>query len=379
MARTGFLPVPVTTRTRSALGLMVAILLVGLSTRPATPASITIVLLDHGFVGDDFSIRGVGFGDRKGKLALVPLEGQRKGKLKILSWTDTRIDALIAGGEPGAAELQVTTKARETLTEPFTIDPPTFDTRWGWGIGPDPAPRGSFAAVRLEGGGKGTPRLTVAGIPVKVKLSHKVTPDSSLLPMWVFPVPESLADGPHDVVAITKQGTATAPGGLNVEGDDAPLGDDFLEFTLESLDVQGQPIEDLEVTLRIDSKVIETTASISEGLARVEVDRAGGPTIRLRFGMTYHTMSPLPYASTYPEFYGSWITYEEITGRGDQTLWASWRGPQTDHEMTVLEVGGGQIRGTFSGTIERNYGDDGTNLRRIRDGTFILTPKPRVR
>lgn len=245
------------------------------------------------------------------------------------------------------------------------------------------APRGSFASVVVYGDGK-KPKVTVGGVKVRLKNAKpfaKVTSDVSTSNFeWVFRVPDKLDDGEHEIVARTKNGTVTSePGkGLFVQGDDGPLGREFVEVTITELDGSGKLVPETARTFRFEANEVKTEQLFYSGRRAICGGSFDGSKITMEFGFELWTQMPLPAHFFYPAFTGAWFRFTEQPRR-DKTWWSSENmGSDTMYESFVTKVGGGQCEGTFEGVVRRFSGTQAPRDLHMQ-GTFLLDCTPRLR
>jgi len=217
--------------------LTVLVSLLGLSAEPLR-AELAAVEPDRGTRGTTLTLTGSGFSPagKKPKLkALVDGVKSNGLKLKIVTFSDTAIQAEVTGGKPGLYDVAVEPKKSPAMTLADAFEICLVEN----------------VVATPQGGAPGeTFSICGACMPAKpgsVKVAKKGAKRLAWTPTSTAPcdpqgridaVVPKLPDGTYDLSVKTSVGTTVVPGGLRIGGGDIPIQDEILQA-----DIQGVPFE----------------------------------------------------------------------------------------------------------------------------------------
>lgn len=331
--------------------------LLGLSVEPVR-AELADVQPERGTRGTALVLTGNGFSPvgKKPKLkALVDGVKSSGLKLKVLTFTDTTIEAEVTGGKPGLYDVVVEPKkgTATTLDDAFEIClvENVVATPQGGAPGETfsicgacmPAKAGS-----LKVGKKGAKRL-----------SWTSTSTAPCDPQGrIDAVVPKLPDGTYDLSVKTSVGTTVVPGGLRIGGGDIPVQDEILQAT-----IQGAPFESTPPRLLATYNPIAGILTVSAG------SDTPGDNRTLIFTIAFNPDTQTQgFFNTLPN-----LTMTHVPSSGGTTFVLD-ADPMTFVTTGSVTVSGntlGKISGEFTADLIEAAPNPGPGVA-IRDGVFAV-------
>jgi hypothetical protein len=344
--------------------LIPAALLASLSCLLAEPvrAELTAVDPDRGTRGTVLTLTGTGFSPtgKKPKLKVL-LDGEKaKGTaLKVVTFTDTTIEATVSSAKPGLYDVQVEPKKG---TPSVLAD--VFEVCLVEGVVATP-----------QGGAPGDV-FTICGgcMPAKAG-SAKVGKKSAKRLAWTATstapctpggridakVP-NLPDGTYDLAVKTSVGTTTVPGGLRIGGGDVPVEDEILQAT-----IAGAPFESTPPRLLVTHNDIAGILTVS---AQSDVV---GDNRTLIFTIAFDPETQVTgFFNTLPNLT---MTHVPANGATTYVLDADPTSFLASGSVTVTGNFQGKITGNFTADLIDANPNPGPGVA-IRDGVFAVRETP---
>jgi len=348
---------------RLLFGSLALLLLAGTSAAQLTLDPISPA---EGTFGTVITITGTGdFGKGKPKVTLET-EGEKPVKLKVLT-IETVPDATTITAElkkakvPAAYALTVQAKGKNgasgTAPNTFEIQPPVLlDT-------PTTGDVNTVVQVLTQWTGEKKVKFKIGGKKAKGKLSEVITDGGPGVLTWDVTIPKSLANGLAQLEVSNKLGTDSTKGldGIQVTGSNKKLGKDSLTGNVDG------------AITKVAGKTIGANFVQLAGNIQINASKGNNPNKAFVMTIPFDMVNDTPPMTFTIADFATTLQYIEtkvLSINPPQVDSKIWSGMNMPWSITIEAVSAGQVRGSFSGTLEGNGLADADVA-----GEFIVTPE----
>lgn len=335
-----------------------ALLALGLTAPASSAQTLKSISPDEGTRGTVVTINGTDLGG-KPKVWLTREGDKKKYKFKVeKGGTDSEVRALLKKAVAGEFTMHILPKGGEELTTSFDVLAPSIVS-----VEPSTASPGDEVVITVANGGgaKPKPKIYVGGQKAKVsgvEEQEDTFAGGGLFTLISAIMPKKIANGTWDVSIDNKVAEEIAEAALQITGSDVSIGKPTL-----SLEVDGSSVKLFKATI--------ASAFIADRL-HIQGGSKPNPARNITLWFQIDLENDTPPLTITPSLLDTLI-YSETDISAFPPLPANWGKITDDWTITVNSISGGQVAGTYQGTLSPD-GFNPSSENRVVSGEFIAEP-----
>jgi hypothetical protein len=295
-------------------------------------------------------------GGAKPKVFGTMPDTKKKIAFKVLEHSDVEIVAEVkkiptSKKAPAAGTdwtLNVLPKGKGAFTETTAMTPMTVLAPTIVSVNPSTGMPGEEITISIANVGIKTPKAKIGGKKTKLKPAPITLEEGGAITAYLAKVPKSLANGAWDVEVDNKLGSDTVEGALTVTGSNKKIGKAKVTYTVNG------------TTYTASGKFAQGDYDTMTGAFGFGASTGKNPTRSVNTGMTIS--GAIPEVVNPPAF-----AYTEVFANDPFNI-ASWLAVGGSLSLTITAISGGQVGGTFTGTVTGQQGQGTASM----EGEFIV-------